>query len=89
MTMVPDTEVVGTALRHDRGPFSDRNGRLHGIIRRGAPGDNAPMVILELVDRVEVQGAQDGDREEGKTPKPRRRDRERARREGQGAAASA
>jgi large subunit ribosomal protein L17 len=54
MTMVPDAAVVGTLFDTIAARFSDRNGGYTRIIKTGRrPGDNAPMVILELVDRVE------------------------------------
>jgi large subunit ribosomal protein L17 len=59
LTMVPDVEVVGTLFDTIAARFSDRNGGYTRIIKTGRrPGDNAPMVILELVDRVE--GGKDG-----------------------------
>jgi large subunit ribosomal protein L17 len=53
LTMVPDATVVGTLFDTIAARFSDRNGGYTRIIKTGRrPGDNAPMVILELVDRV-------------------------------------
>jgi large subunit ribosomal protein L17 len=71
MTMVPDTEVVGTLFDTIAARFSDRNGGYTRIIKTGRrPGDNAPMVILELVDRVEGgKERKDGDEKKEKTPK--------------------
>jgi large subunit ribosomal protein L17 len=61
LTMVPDTAIVGTLFDTIAARFSDRNGGYTRIIKTGRrPGDNAPMVILELVDRVET----DKDRKE-------------------------
>ena len=55
LTMVPDATVVGTLFDTIAARFSDRNGGYTRIIKTGRrPGDNAPMVILELVDRVET-----------------------------------
>ena len=55
LTMVPDTAVVGTLFDTIAARFSDRNGGYTRIIKTDRrPGDNAPMVILELVDRVET-----------------------------------
>ena len=55
MTMVPDAEVVGTLFDTIAARFSERNGGYTRIIKTGPrPGDNAPMVILELVDRAET-----------------------------------
>ena len=61
LTMVPDAAVVGTLFDTIAARFSDRNGGYTRIIKTGRrPGDNAPMVILELVDRTET----DKDRKE-------------------------
>jgi large subunit ribosomal protein L17 len=61
LTMVPDVAVVGTLFDTIAARFSDRNGGYTRIIKTGRrPGDNAPMVILELVDRAET----DKDRKE-------------------------
>jgi large subunit ribosomal protein L17 len=55
LTMVPDVAVVGTLFDTIAARFSDRNGGYTRIIKTGRrPGDNAPMVILELVDRAET-----------------------------------
>ena len=55
LTMVPDAAVVGTLFDTIAARFSDRNGGYTRIIKTGRrPGDNSPMVILELVDRVET-----------------------------------
>jgi len=55
LSMVPDATVVGTLFDTIAARFSDRNGGYTRIIKTGRrPGDNAPMVILELVDRVET-----------------------------------
>jgi large subunit ribosomal protein L17 len=71
LTMVPDVEVVGALFDTIAARFSDRNGGYTRIIKTGRrPGDNAPMVILELVDRVEggKDGKGSGEKKE-KTPK--------------------
>jgi large subunit ribosomal protein L17 len=55
MSMVPDTAVVGTLFDTIAARFSDRAGGYTRIIKTGVrPGDAAPMVILELVDRAEA-----------------------------------
>lgn len=54
LAMVPDAEVVGTLFDTIAARFSDRTGGYTRIIKLGPrPGDNAPMVLLELVDRAE------------------------------------
>ena len=55
LAMVPDTEVVKKLFDTIVARFSDRNGGYTRILRAGTrPGDRAPMVILELVDRPET-----------------------------------
>ena len=70
LTMVPDAGVVGTLFDTIAARFSDRNGGYTRIIKTDRrPGDNAPMVILELVDRVETgKDRKDSDKKE-KAPK--------------------
>jgi large subunit ribosomal protein L17 len=67
--MVPDTQVVGTLFDTIAARFSDRPGGYTRIIKTGRrPGDNAPMVILELVDRPEAgkDGKASGDKKQKK-----------------------
>jgi large subunit ribosomal protein L17 len=60
LTMVPDAEVVGTLFDTIAARFSDRNGGYTRIVKLGPrPGDNAPMVLLELVDRPEIEKDKD------------------------------
>lgn len=55
LSMVPDTQVVSRLFDTIAARFSDRNGGYTRIIRADVrPGDAAPMVLLELVDRVET-----------------------------------
>ena len=55
LAMVPDREVVATLFDRIAARFSDRRGGYTRIIRAGVrPGDAAPMVLLELVDRPET-----------------------------------
>jgi large subunit ribosomal protein L17 len=71
LTMVPDVAVVGTLFDTIAARFSDRNGGYTRIIKTGRrPGDNAPMVILELVDRAET-GKDRKDRAEKKEKAPK------------------
>src|SRR2546422_6838939 len=53
--MVPDAEVVGRLFDTIAARFADRNGGYTRIIKAGRrPGDAAPMVFLEVVDRAEA-----------------------------------
>ena len=55
LAMVPDTEVVRKLFDTIAARFADRHGGYTRILRAGTrPGDRAPMVILELVDRPEA-----------------------------------
>ncbi len=55
LAMVPDVEVVGRLFSAIAPRFGDRNGGYTRIVKAGRrPGDNAPMVLLELVDRAET-----------------------------------
>lgn len=55
LSMVPDTEVVGQLFGTIAPRFGDRNGGYTRLIKASRrPGDNAPMVLLELVDRAET-----------------------------------
>ena len=87
MTMVPDVAVVGTLFDTIAARFSDRTGGYTRIIKTGRrPGDNAPMVILELVDRAETGKEKKGSTDkkektpkgEGGTPARRRKKKEAA-----------
>jgi large subunit ribosomal protein L17 len=71
LAMMPDAAVVGTLFDTIAARFSDRHGGYTRIIKLGPrPGDNAPMVLLELVDRVEDGKARKGsDEKKEKTPK--------------------
>jgi large subunit ribosomal protein L17 len=55
LSMVPDAAVVGQLFGTIAPRFGDRNGGYTRIVKAGPrPGDNAPMVLLELVDRAEA-----------------------------------
>ena len=55
LAMVPDTEVVRKIFDTIAARFADRHGGYTRIMHAGTrPGDRAPMVILELVDRPEA-----------------------------------
>ena len=64
LSMVPDTEVVGRLFDTIAARFADRNGGYTRIIKAGPRlGDAAPMVFLELVDRVETPKDKDQKRD--------------------------
>ncbi len=55
LSMVPDAPVVKKLFDTIAARFGDRPGGYTRIIKAGTrPGDRAPMVILELVDRPEA-----------------------------------
>jgi large subunit ribosomal protein L17 len=55
LSMIADTTVVGRLFDTIAARFADRSGGYTRIIRVGPrPGDAAPMVFLELVDRAET-----------------------------------
>jgi large subunit ribosomal protein L17 len=55
LAMVPDALVVRRLFDTIAARYADRNGGYTRIIRAGSrPGDRAPMVLLELVDRPEA-----------------------------------
>ena len=55
LSMVPDESVVKGLFDTIAARYSDRHGGYTRIVKMGPrPGDNAPMVFLELVDRVET-----------------------------------
>jgi large subunit ribosomal protein L17 len=77
LAMVPDTEVVKKLFDTIAARFSDRNGGYTRILRAGTrPGDRAPMVILELVDRPETPKEKTKkDTKAEKTPKGEKKDK--------------
>jgi large subunit ribosomal protein L17 len=55
LSMIPDETVVKKLFDTIASRFADRNGGYTRIIHAGTrPGDRAPMVLLELVDRPEA-----------------------------------
>jgi len=55
LSMVPDAVVVKKLFDTIAARFSDRNGGYTRIMKAGMrPGDRAPMVVMELVDRPEA-----------------------------------
>ena len=68
LSLVPDREVVGRIFDTIAARFSERQGGYTRIIKTGVRrGDAAPMVLLELVDRVEAPA--DGDKKGEKKEK--------------------
>ena len=60
LAMVPDQEVVRKLFDTIAARFADRHGGYTRIIRSGVrPGDGAPTVLLELVDRPDTPAAKD------------------------------
>jgi large subunit ribosomal protein L17 len=71
LTMIADTVVVGRLFDTIAARFADRHGGYTRIIRVGArPGDAAPMVYLELVDRVDTPADVDKGKDKKKSEKP-------------------
>jgi large subunit ribosomal protein L17 len=55
LEIVPDTEVVRKLFDTIAARYAERRGGYTRILRAGTrPGDRAPMVLLELVDRPEA-----------------------------------
>jgi len=72
LSMMPDTEVVGRLFDTIAARFADRNGGYTRIVRAGQrPGDAAPMVYLELVDRTPPGSDKKGKDDRKKERKPR------------------
>ena len=72
LAMVPDAEVVRKMFETLAARYADRHGGYTRIIHAGVrPGDGAPTVLLELVDRPETPA--DKDKGKGKDEKKRER----------------
>jgi large subunit ribosomal protein L17 len=72
LAMVPDAEVVRKMFETVAARYADRNGGYTRIIHAGVrPGDGAPTVLLELVDRPETPAEKD--KGKGKGEKKRER----------------
>ena len=72
LAMVPDDEVVRKMFDTIAARFADRHGGYTRIIHAGVrPGDGAPTVLLELVDRPETPA----DKGKGKGRGERKRER--------------
>jgi large subunit ribosomal protein L17 len=71
LTMINDTVVVGRLFDAIAARFADRHGGYTRIVRVGPrPGDAAPMVYLELVDRAETPAEGDKGKDKKKAEKP-------------------
>jgi large subunit ribosomal protein L17 len=77
LSMVPDTLVVKKLFDTIAARFGDRHGGYTRIIKAGTrPGDRAPMVVLELVDRPDVPKAKPKtDAKSEKAPKGEKKDK--------------
>jgi len=72
LTMVPDSEVVRRLFDTVAARFADRHGGYTRLLKTGVrPGDAAPMVMLELVDRAETPR----EKGKGKTKDEKKRDK--------------
>ena len=70
LAMIPDTEVVKKLFDSIAARFGDRHGGYTRILRAGTrPGDRAPMVVLELVDRPEAPKEKKKDGKAEKAPR--------------------
>ncbi len=73
LAMVPDDEVVRKMFDTVAARFADRHGGYTRIIRAGVrPGDGAPTVLLELVDRPETTADKDKGKGKGEKKKETR-----------------
>jgi large subunit ribosomal protein L17 len=71
LSMITDTSVVARLFDTTAARFADRNGGYTRIIRVGPrPGDAAPMVFLELVDRAEAPADAGKGKDKKKAEKP-------------------
>ena len=69
LVLVPDREVVSRVFDTIAARFTDRNGGYTRVLKSGVRhGDAAPLVLLELVDRVEPP-------KDGGTGKDRKKER--------------
>ena len=73
LSMIADATVVGRLFDTIAARFADRNGGYTRIIHVGPrPGDAAPMVYLELVDRADTPADGDKGKDKKKSEKPPR-----------------
>jgi large subunit ribosomal protein L17 len=73
LAMVPDGEVVRKMFDTIAARYADRHGGYTRIIHAGVrPGDGAPTVLLELVDRPEAPAEKDKGQGKGEKKRERR-----------------
>lgn len=75
LSLVPDAGVVKKLFDSVAARYTDRHGGYTRIIKAGhRPGDNAPLVLLELVDRPERTKEKDAgkDAKAARAPKGKR-----------------
>ena len=71
LSMINDAAVVARLFDTTAARFAERNGGYTRIVRVGPrPGDAAPMVFLELVDRAEAPADGDKGKDKKKAEKP-------------------
>lgn len=76
LAMVPDAQVVARLFDTIAARFSDRRGGYTRIIKNGVRrGDAAPLVFLELVDRVDTDAGKAKDKADRKAKPARGRAR--------------
>ena len=77
LSMIPDETVVKKLFDTIAARFTDRHGGYTRIMKAGLrPGDRAPMVVMELVDRPEApkeKGKKDA--KAGRAPREKKADR--------------
>jgi len=74
LSMVPDTQVVKKLFDSVAVRYAERHGGYTRIIKLGRrAGDNAPMVLLELVDRPETPKDEKKGKEKKAAKTPRRK----------------
>jgi len=73
LSMIADPTVVGRLFDTIVARFADRTGGYTRIVRVGPrPGDAAPMVYLELVDRAEAPAGGEKGKDKKKSERPPR-----------------
>ncbi len=74
LSMVPDAQVVKKLFESVAARYADRHGGYTRIIKLGGrAGDNAPLVLLELVDRPETPKDEKKGKEKKAAKAPKRK----------------